>query len=441
MRNVRTAASLAVLATLMATAAAVPATAAVSAHGQRMHKPFIVADPGATAGDAFGHQVAIDAAGTEAIVGAYGTDAASGKAYLYTEKSGKWSEVPTERFTDPATGANHFGYSVALSPNGETAYVGADHANDGTVSEGGAVYVYQSVHGKWPSKPTTTISDPGKEANDFFGVDISVSSDGGTVVVGAPGFTASGNAEVGRVYVYTAAHGKLPATPSSTIVSPTPSTRGFFGYSVSVSNNAKGKGVLAVGAYVTSIGTVAAEGAAYIFDAKSSHSWVLAQGGRLADPGKTKDDFFGGVVTIDGAGTLVMVGAQDETEKSIADAGAVYLYLRKAGGWHESETLTGPANSSANFAYPAVSSNGKVALTAAPSATIKGHQGAGEVFTYSGSGTTLTLGATTPDPTGGSATAQDNFGNASALNSSGTVAVISAPATGGKGVVYIYAIS
>jgi hypothetical protein len=192
---------------------------------------------------------------------------------------------------------------------------------------------------------------------------------------------------------------------------------------------------------VTSVGTVASEGAAYVFDSKSIHSWVLAKGGRLKDPGNLSDDFFGGVVTIDGAGTLVMVGAQDETEKTVADAGAVFTYELKGGTWKLGQTLDGPANSSANFAYPAVSTNGKVALTAAPSSTIDGHQGAGEVFTYSGNGTTYTLGATTPDPTGGSATSQDNFGNASALNSTGTVGVISAPATAGKGVVYVYAIS
>ncbi|HUD69934.1 MAG TPA: hypothetical protein VMQ40_06820, partial [Acidimicrobiales bacterium] len=188
-------------------------------------------------------------------------------------------------------------------------------------------------------------------------------------------------------------------------------------------------------------------GAAYIYDSKGIHSWVLAKGGRLKDPGNLSEDFFGGVVTIDGAGTLVMVGAQDETEKTIADAGAVFTYELKAGTWKRGQTLDGPANSSANFGYPTVSTNGKVALMAAPSATVDGHQGAGEGFSYSGNGSTYSLGASTPDPTGGSANSQENFGNASALNSTGTLSVIAAPATGGTGgnpgpgVVYVYSIT
>jgi hypothetical protein len=447
MRIVRTAALLAVVATLSA-AFAVPATAAVTGHtGKRMHKPIVLDDPLATAGDAFGHQVAIDGSGTEILVGAHLSHSGSGKAYFYESKSGKWPTKPTVKFADPATGANHYGFSVALSPNGTTAYVGADQVTVGGKAGAGAVFVYQSSHGKWPAKPTQTIDDPGKGTNDYFGIGMTISSDGGTLVVGSPGFTSNAVGEVGRVYVYTASRGKFPSTPSATISSPTPSTFGLFGYSTSVSDNAKGHGSIVVGAYSTSTTTVSNEGAAYIYSSKGIHSWKLAKGGSLKDPGNKGADFFGGVVAIDGAGTTVMIGAQDETEKTISDAGAVFTYVLKTGTWKASQTLDGPANGPANFAYPSISSNGKVAVTAAPSAQVNGHSGAGEAFLYGASGTTLSRAESVPDPTGGSANSPEYFGNASALNAAGTMSVIAAPATGGTGgnngpgAVYVYSIS
>jgi hypothetical protein len=447
MRTVRTAALLAVLATFTA-AVAVPATAAVNAHGKRMHKLIVLDDPLATAGDAFGHKVAMDASGSEVLVGAHLSNSGNGMAYLYASKNGKWSATPSAKFADPVAGANHFGFSVALSPDGNTAYVGADLATVGGRASAGAVYLYKRNHGIWPKKPSATINDPGKGTTDYFSIGLSVSADGGTLAVGAPGFTSHGVAEVGEVYVYKASHGKLPSTPSARIASPTPSTRGDFGYNLSVSSNASGTGVLVIGAYVTNVGTVNFEGAAYIYKSKGGiDSWTVAPGGRLKDPGNLTFDFFGLVVATNSAGTVVMVGAHDETEKTVPDAGAVFTYVLKAGTWKASQTLDGPANGPANFGYPSLSSNGKVAITAAPSAQVGGHNGAGEAFVYGQSGTTYSLGASVPDPTGGSANSPEYFGNASAVSATGGLSVIAAPATGGTGgangpgVVYVYSYS
>lgn len=447
-RTVRTAALIAAIAALSA-AYALPATAAVTAHvGKRMHKTISLADPLKTAGDGFGQKVAVDASGTEALVSAYGSLGGDGRVYLYRTAARKWSTKPAVTFAAPLPGAAaHFGFSVALSPDGTIAYVGADHANVGTRSQAGAVYIYKSSKGVWPKKPSQTINDPGTGSTDYFGVNLAVSSNGGTLVVGAPGFTSNATARVGRAYVYTESNGKLPTTPSATLASPTPSTLGLFGYDVSVSDNKSGKGVAVVGAYDTSFGAVGASGAAYIFDSSGLHTWKLASGGRLRDPGNRGDDFFGGKVAVDSAGTLVLIGAQDEMEKGVGDAGAAFAYRLKGSTWKASQTLVGPANGPANFSYPAISSNGAVALACAPSSQVHGHQGAGVVFPYGVSATALSLGYAAADPTGGSANSPEYFGSWSALNATGTVAVIGAPATGGTGgnngpgVAYVYSIS
>jgi FG-GAP repeat len=444
MRTVRTTALL-VVATL-SVAAALPASAAVTAHNKRMHKLIVLDDPLKTANDSFGHQVAIDAAGNEVLVGAHLSDGGSGRAYLYTAKSGTWSATPTAKFSDPVAGANHFGFSVVLSSDGKTAFIAADLVKVGGRTGAGAVYEYKSTNGVWPKTPTLTLRDPGKGTNDYFGVGVSLSSDGGTLVVGSPGVTRGTVAEVGAAYVYTASHGTFPTTPSATIPSPV-STLNLFGYSTSVSDNVSGKGTVVIGAYATTVSTANDEGAAYIYDSKGLHSWKLAAGGSLKDPGHTSADFFGGVVAIDSAGTTVLVGAQDETEKGVADAGAVFDYRLTSGVWKPRQTLDGPANGPANFAYPSISANGAVAIAAAPSAQVNGHAGAGEAFVYGAVGTAYALGATVPDPTGGSANSPEYFGNWSAVNATGTMTVIAAPATGGTGgtngpgAVYVYSIS
>jgi hypothetical protein len=249
--------------------------------------------------------------------------------------------------------------------------------------------------------------------------------------------------------VYDASKGKLPAAPTATISSPTPSTRGFFGYNLGVSSNKSSKGgVVVIGAYVTTLGTTSDVGAAYLFDETKPTSWKLAKGGTLHDPGNGADDFFGAVVAINGAGTVAMVSAQDETEKTVSDAGAVFTYRRKAGGgWGASQTLVGPSNGSANFAYPAISSNGDVALTAAPSATVDAHAGAGEAFLYAVGSSSFSLQQSVPDPSGGSASSPEYFGNAMAIDATGNACVVAAPAAGGTGgtngpgEVYIFSIS
>ena len=445
MHFLRTAAGVTLAASIAGLTAIGPVAGATTDHVSAKHvKLATLSDPLATNGDQFGHAVATNAAGTEALVGAYLSDSGSGRVYLYKSSAGKWSTKPAATFTDPAAGSNHYGFSVALSPSGTTAYVSADQRTVGTRAGAGAVYVYASSHGVWPKHPTSTINDPGIGTNDFFGVGLSVSPDGGTLVVGAPGVTLHSTFEVGAAYVYTASHGKLPSSPSATLDSPN-AGRGFFGYSVSVSNDARGKGVLIVGAYVTSVGATNAEGAAYLYDSKGLHSWSLAKGGTPKDPGALGDDFFGGVVTIDAAGTLAMVGAQDEMAHGVSDAGAVFTYALKSGTWKGPEqTLVGPIDAAANFASPTLSANGAVAVMGAGNEQVHGNNYAGEAFVYVKSGASYALGASIPDPTGGSPTGQEYFGAPSAVSSTGAVSVIAAPATTGSGgnpgpgAVYVY---
>jgi hypothetical protein len=109
-----------------------------------------LADPAAQSGDAFGGSISVD--GTTAIVGADGTDDSAGAAYIYVEGPSGWPASPTATLSDPSTGQNFFGSSVAIY--GNYAIVGADAANGGA----GAFYVYSLTGSVWSSTPVATVT-------------------------------------------------------------------------------------------------------------------------------------------------------------------------------------------------------------------------------------------------------------------------------------------
>jgi hypothetical protein len=83
-----------------------------------------------------------------------------------------------------------FGFSVAL--NGSVAVVGAQTAT----RHDGAVYVFENTGGTWAQVAKLTASDASR--NQFLGTSVAISSDGGTIVAGAPG----NQFQSGAVYIF-----------------------------------------------------------------------------------------------------------------------------------------------------------------------------------------------------------------------------------------------
>jgi hypothetical protein len=299
-------------------------------------------DPAHAADDYFGDAVALSANGREALVGSYGASSQAGAAYLYAFSGGTWPSTPKATFTDPqATADDHFGWSVALSPDGTTAFVAADHATVGGRTDSGAVYVYKSKNGVWPHTPTEAIDDPPALANDYFGVKIAVSPDGSWLAVGAPGTTAGSQDDVGAAYLYEISGGTPPKTPTATFADPVQKPNGYqlFGYGLAISNSGSGAGTSVVGAFDATVSGVNTAGAAYVYS-ESHGRWSTTPLATLGDPAPAANDFFGKTVAINGAGTLIMSGAQDKTENAQADAGAVFSYTLSKGVWGSSPHQT-----------------------------------------------------------------------------------------------------
>jgi hypothetical protein len=107
-----------------------------------------------------------------------------------------------------------FGSSIALSSDGSVLAVGAllesskargingDQTQNTTdPQQSGAVYVYGRDQGTWSQQAYVKASD--SDGEWFFGSTVALTSDGSTLIVGAPG--ARGPGHSGSVYAYTRA--------------------------------------------------------------------------------------------------------------------------------------------------------------------------------------------------------------------------------------------
>jgi len=96
-------------------------------------------------------------------------------------------------------GGDWFGHSVSLSSDGNTAIVGAHGVDPGGTTDAGAAYIFIRSGGTWTQQAKLTASD--KAAGDYFGISVSLSSDGSTAIVGARQADPGGLADAGAAYL------------------------------------------------------------------------------------------------------------------------------------------------------------------------------------------------------------------------------------------------
>jgi len=171
------------------------------------------------ANDSFGESVDLD--GSTALIGAYNATvnghSLQGAAYIFTESNGSWSEGQKLTASDGTTNAN-FGNAVAL--NGITALIGADGSTVGGNTYQGKAYLFTESGGSWSQSYTFVASDG--TVDDYFGA--ALAWDGATALISTPHPTIGGNTWQGAAYFYEQSPTPTPtpsATPTAT-VSPTP---------------------------------------------------------------------------------------------------------------------------------------------------------------------------------------------------------------------------
>ena len=276
----------------------------------------------------FGWSIAISGDGNTAIVGAFGANS----AYIFTRSGTSWSEQQKIQ-----AASDLFGGSVSMSDDGNTAIVGA-YGDDTGVTNAGSAYIFTRSGTTWTQQQKIQASD--KQADDYFGTSVSISSDGNTAIVGAygedTGATSAGATSAGAAYIFT--WSGTTWTQQQKIQASDKQAYDFFGFSVSISEDGN---TAIVGAYGEDTGGSDA-GAAYIFT-RSGTSWSEQQKIQASD--KQASDQFGRSVSISDDGNTAIVGAYledtgaTEEDTGVTDAGSAYIFTRSGTTWTQQRKI------------------------------------------------------------------------------------------------------
>jgi hypothetical protein len=141
----------------------------------------------------FGFRVALSEDGNTALIGGGGDSGEVGAAWVFTRAESLWSQQGAKLTGAGQSGKAHFGYSVALSADGNTALI--DGPNDNT--EAGAAWVFKRAESVW-SQFESKLTGSGETGKGALGYGAALSSDGTTALLGGAG----DNAEVGAAWVF-----------------------------------------------------------------------------------------------------------------------------------------------------------------------------------------------------------------------------------------------
>jgi trimeric autotransporter adhesin len=281
--------------------------------------------------------------------------------------------VQNVRLAAPHGIANdHFGSSTAVSSDGKTVIVGAPGVNHHT----GVVYIFTQPSSGWLNMTQVAVLKASNAAaGDNFGQ--SVATFGNTIVVGAPG-SRRGKGH-GQAYVFTkpTKGWARTLTQSGVLINSTGQPGDGFGWSISMS----GTGVV-VGAPFTSISGKKDQGASYIFT-EGKTSWVgsIPQTAILTASAGSSGDLFGYSVGACGCGETLAAGAPG----SSSSMGAIYIFHASANGWsdsHEITRLTSSNGRPGDRLGTAVAMRDGVVVAGAPFASPSGRKNAGAAYVF-----------------------------------------------------------
>jgi hypothetical protein len=147
----------------------------------------------------FGYSVALSADGGTALIGARADNGHAGAAWAFARSSSTW----TQQGTKLTAGAEEspegeFGYSVALTADGNGALIGAPH-DGGAI---GAAWLLTRSGETWntPGEKLTALPEKpdGPASKGWFGASVALRSDGATGLIGAP----TAGARTGAVWAF-----------------------------------------------------------------------------------------------------------------------------------------------------------------------------------------------------------------------------------------------
>jgi hypothetical protein len=173
----------------------------------------------------FGQSVALSADGDTALVGGYVDHSDAGAAWVFTRSGTTWTQQGAKLTGAEESGEGEFGWSVALSGDGETALIGG-HEDDGGV---GAVWVFTRSGESWSQQGSKLVGG-GESGAGEFGQSVALSADGETALIGG----REDGGGVGAAWVLTRS-GSIWMQRGSKLAGGEEVGKGQFGWSVALS--------------------------------------------------------------------------------------------------------------------------------------------------------------------------------------------------------------
>jgi hypothetical protein len=340
--------------------------------------------------DLFGMNVALSADGnTMAVAAPWERSAATGvngdqnddslpqagAVYVFTRSGDTWRQqayVKASNTGRRGEDGDQFGFSVALSGDGNTLAVGATtedsaatglngNQGDDSASSAGAVYVFSRTGEAWTQQ--AYVKGSNTEAGDLFGYDVSLSGDGNTLVAAGydedgPGRGVNvdqGNGANGSGAVYVFRRTGTAWQQDAYLKGSRSEGNDALGFSVAIS--ADGNTIVAGAADESClVGGVNVEGcnmdkpedasggsagAAYVW-VRSGDTWTEQAFIKPSNP--DLQDWFAVNLAVSGDGNTVLVGAPmedsrargvngDQQDDSATESGAAYLFTRSGTTW------------------------------------------------------------------------------------------------------------
>ncbi|MBK7827369.1 hypothetical protein [Nannocystis sp.] len=327
------------------------------------------------------------AAGIDGDPGNAGVDV--GAVYVFARTGGAWSQQAYVKASNSGS-EDRFGYSVALSSDGDTLAVGALLEEDSPT--GGAAYVFTRTGVLWSEEAYLKASNA--SAYSFFGGDVALDDSGDTLAVGA-----SVESLTGAVYMFARVDGVW--SEQAYLRAAIPIELETFGHAVGLSGDGNTLGVGAIGATFVPVGYPFVLGSVYVFRREGS-AWAQEA---IVKTGSLGDDF-GTEVRFCTDGTIMAVGSVYEDSYSIGlngdqdddfapQAGAAYVFRREGDAWWQQAYVKAPNTEGSDYfgSSVALSDDGSIlavgaAKEAGGSSGIGGDQadnaapGAGAVYLY-----------------------------------------------------------
>jgi hypothetical protein len=332
-------------------------------------------------GDQFGFSLALSGDGNTVAIGAISEDSnaagingnqaddsatSAGAVYVFARTGATWSQQAYIKAATPAeyTNADLFGFSVALSANGNTLAVGvydeggSSRAINGPVNDerrgSGAVYVFTRASAAWSQQAYLKVAQA--EQGDSWGVSLALSDDGNTLVTGsvdedctATGVNPTGcdddrqaDVSTGAVAVFVRAG--TTWSQQAYLKASNTGTEDWFGIRTALSGDGNTLAVTASNEDSAAQGINGKQddneaieaGAAYLFT-RSGSTW--AQQAYVKSSNSEAYDEFGNSVALSRDGRTMVIGARGEdsnargihgnqADNSVDESGAAYVFTR-----------------------------------------------------------------------------------------------------------------